>query len=253
MRLLFFLLFSTLTCVAHASCTYQLYAGEESYYFWRQRDGGTKQSGRIDGVRVGIDRIKRYAWYLGADYLYATGHLSGKTGKGSPQTSQLTDQIFEARLGYTLQKKTCGNPFFTPFVGWGSFKEINDFKPPSPLPCKFTDTFNYYVAGFLSGKDIAPQLNMGINFKVKFMQDAKSKVSEDPVYDDVTLMIESETFYRLEVPFTYTPCGAFLGMGGQIAPFYEFRHFGGREGFPFNFRDTKFHLLGMRLSLIYSF
>ncbi|MCH9628087.1 MAG: hypothetical protein S4CHLAM2_17390 [Chlamydiales bacterium] len=253
MKALFLTLTLALSCVVQASCPLQIYVGEESYYFWRARDGGTKQEGRIDGVRVGFDRLKRYGWYLGADYLYAAGPLTGKTGRGSSLNSELTDEIFEARFGYTLQKDTCDRPFITPFIGWGCFKETNRFYPPSNLTCKFTDTFNFIAVGFLSGVNLTPLLSMGINFKVRFMQDAQSKVTEDPLFDDVTLQIEDETAYRLEIPFTYTPCHAFLGLGGQVAPFYEFRHFGGREGYPFNFRDTKFHLLGMRLSLVYRY
>ncbi len=253
MRTLFLILIIALTKTIYAKCSLQAYAGEESYYFWRVREGGTKQEGRIDGIRVGIDRLKQYGWYLGADYLYASGSLHGKTGRGNPLSSELTDEIFEARIGYNLQKDTCRRPFITPFVGWGYFKEVNDFHPPSSLPCRFTDSFNFIAAGFLSGVNFTPLLSMGINFKVRFMQNAQSEVTEDPFYEDVTLSIEDETLYRLEVPLTFTPCDSFLGLGGQIAPFYEFRHFGGREGFPFNFRDTKFHLVGMRLSLVYRF
>ncbi len=252
MRTLFLILITAFILNPQAYCSLQSYIGEESYFLWRQRDGGTKQDGRLDGLRVGIDRIKPYCWYLGTDFLYATGRLSGKSGSGSPQKSQMTDEIFEARLGYTLQNCCC-RYFFIPFVGWGYFKEVNNFHSPSPLPIKFTDTFNFSVVGFLSGVNISPLLSMGINFKVRFMQDGKSEVSEDPVYADETLMMENETLYRLEVPFTFTPCNSFLGLGGQFAPFYEFRHFGGREGFPFNYKDTKFNLLGMRLSIVYRF
>lgn len=254
MRTLFLsLIMVCATTTIRANCHFYVYAGEESFYFWRLRDGGTKQEGRIDGIRVGIDRLKPYGWYIGADFLYAHGSIRGKTGRGSPLSSELTDEIYEIRFGYTLQNNTCRRPFITPFVGWGHFKEVNNFHPPSSLPCKFTDTFNFVAAGFLSGVNFTPLLSMGINFKVKFMQDAKSEVTEDPLYDDVTLEIENETLYRLEVPVTFTPCDAFLGLGGQITPFYEFRHFGGREGYPFNFKDTKFHLAGIRLSLVYRF
>lgn len=253
MRTLFLILITALTTTIRANCPYQLYIGEESYFLWRLRSAGTHQEGRLDGVRVGIDRIKAYGWYLGADYLHASGNINGKSGRGSPLASELTDEIFEARIGYTLQNPTPGCPFFTPFLGWGYFKEVNDFYPPSSLPCKFTDTFNFIVAGFLSGVNLTSLLCIGVNFKVRFMQDAQSKVTEDPLFDDVTLQIDDETLYRLEVPLTFTPCDSFLGLGGQVAPFYEFRHFGGREGYPFNFKDTKFHLLGMRLSLAYRF
>lgn len=253
MKALLLFLLTVTTCTVQASCPYQVYVGEESYYFWRHRENGTKQNGRIDGVRVGADRIKCYGWYVGADYLYASGHLSGKSGKGSRLSSTLTDQIFEARFGYTFQNRSCERSFITPFVGWGCFKEVNDFFPPSKLTCKFTDSFNFIVAGFLSGVNLTPLLSMGINFKVRFMQDAKCEVTDDPERSDATLLIEDETLYRLEIPFTYTSCHSFLGIGGQVVPFYEFRHFGGREGHPFDFNDTKFHLLGMRLALIYRF
>lgn len=253
MRTLLLILITALTTTIEANWQFQAYAGEESYYLWRLRNGGTKQEGRIDGVRVGIDRLKPYGLYIGADYLYACGSLRGKTALGNPLSSELTDQIFEVRIGYTLQENISRRTFITPFLGWGYFEEINGFHPPSLLPCKFTDSFNFVAVGFLSGVNFTPLLSMGINFKVRFMQDAKSEVTEDPLFDDVTLAMENETCYRLEVPITFTPCDSFLGLGGQIAPFYEFRHFGGREGYPFNFKDTKFHLLGLRLSLVYRF
>lgn len=238
---------------AYAQCSYFVSAGPETYYFHRLRDGGTHQEGRIDGISVGIDRLKRYGIYIGGEYLYATGRLKGRTGRGSPLTSELTDEIYEIRLGFTLQQNKHGCPFFTPFGGWGFFREINDFKPPSPLPCKFTDTFNYIVAGFLSGVNLTPLLSMGVNFKLKFMQDGKSKVTDDPLFDDVTLMMKEEIQARVDVPFVFFPCHSWLGLGFQFSPFYEYRHFGGREGFPFNFRDTKFQLYGAKFTLMYRF
>jgi|ERR1700733_3582251 len=234
-------------------CPYWITAGSETYHFHRAREGGTHQSGRIDGLRVGIDRIKRYGWYIGADYLYAKGQLKGETATGRLVRSELTDQIYEVRLGFTLQQKNCKHPFITPFVGWGNFKEINDFFLPSPLPCKFTDTFDYYTVGFLSGVNFTPLLTMGINFKLRFMQDAKSEVSNDPLFDKVTLLIKDEMHIRVDLPLIYMPCGSLLGIGFQLAPFYEYRHFGGREGFPFNFRDTKFYLYGTKFALVYRF
>ena len=185
------------------------------------------------------------------DYLWASGKLNGETSFSDPLKSELTDQIFELRFGFTLTQNTCSSSFFIPFGGWGSFREINDFAPPSPLQCRFTDTFNYVVVGFLSGVNFRALISMGINFKVKFMLDGRSKVSHDPIYDDVTLLMGNETLYRLDLPITYKPCKSLFGMDFQLAPFFEFRHFGGREDFPFNFRDTKFYLYGARLALIY--
>lgn len=249
----FLTLLSLFAINASAAPSYQFYVGEESSYMWRTRDGGTKQSGRLDGVRVGADRIKPYGVYIGGDFIYASGKLKGETGRGAPQSSIITDEIAEGRIGFTFQNPSHHCPFFTPFMGWGYFKEINDFRPPSPLPITFTDTFNFCVVGFLSGVNLTPLLSMGVNFKVRFMQNAQSVVSDDPLYDDVTLLIDEETLYRLEVPLAFTPGNSFLGIGGALVPFYEFRHFGGREGYPFNFRDTKFNLVGLRFALIYRF
>src|ERR1700733_6295375 len=219
-------------------CPYWITAGSETYHFHRAREGGTHQSGRIDGLRVGIDRIKRYGWYIGADYLYAKGQLKGETATGRLVRSELTDQIYEVRLGFTLQQKNCKHPFITPFVGWGNFKEINDFFLPSPLPCKFTDTFAYYTIAFFPWWSFHTSLLWGCNRSL---------------FDKVNLLIKDEMHIRGDLPLIYMPCGSLLGIGFQLAPFYEYRHFGGREGFPFNFRDTKFYLYGTKFALVYRF
>lgn len=240
--------------VAFGACRpYIVTAGAESYFLDRVRSGGTQQSGWINGARVGIDRIKRYGWYVGADYLYATGCIKGNTATGRCLNSCLTDEIAEVRLGYTLQQDDCHCSFITPFGGYGYFREVNDFHSPSPLPCTFTDSFSYAVVGFLSGTHITPRLTMGVNFKVRFMQNGKSVVSDDPVYDTVTLKMEDEIHVRVDVPFAFTPPRTPFGIGFLLSPFYEYRHFGGREGFPFNFRDTQFYLYGARFALTYQF
>lgn len=242
-----------LSAVCHANSPYLITFGPETYVFIREREGGTHQNGRIDGLRITFDRIKSYGWYIGAEYFYAGGELKGKTGRGSPLRSNLTDQIYEIRLGITFENSLKRGYFFTPFGGWGYFEEKNAFYIPSPLPCTFTDTFNYIAAGFLSGVNFNSLLSMGINFKVKFMQNGKSKVSEDPLMDDVTLLMKNELQLRLDVPFACHPCKTLLGTGFLLSPFFEYRHFGGREGFPFNFADTKFYLYGARFALTYRF
>ncbi|MBI3901140.1 MAG: hypothetical protein HY324_03195 [Chlamydiia bacterium] len=228
--------------------------GPEIYHFARDREGGTYQNGLVDGVRLSIDRLQGCSWYLGVDYLYGSGEITGSSATGAPLRSTITDRIFEARLGFTLnQKYLQGTPFFTPFVGWGHFHEVNAFSPPSALLCIFTDSFNYVAVGFLSGTNFSPLLSMGINFKLRFMQEATSKVSNDPLYDHVTLMMGPEMHVRVDVPCLLSPCHTLLGMRFLLAPFFEYRHFGGREGFPFDFRDTKFYLYGARIALAYDF
>lgn len=245
------LLLAPLQTFADCGCFVTL--GPEVYRFVRNREGGTHQEGRVDGVKIGFDRLKGNSFYLGADYLYARGDLKGETATGRPLQSELIDQVFEARLGFTFEQGLAGCHFITPFLGWGSFKEINQFFPPSPLPCTFTDTFTYCAVGFLSGVNFNALLSMGVNFKVYFMQKARSEVSDDPLFDHVNLMIKDEMNVRLDLPFFFYPSHTWLGMGFQLSPFFEYRHFGGREGFPFNFRDTKFYLYGAKFALIYGF
>ena len=228
-------------------------AGPEAYHLRRAREGGTTQDGWITGVRVGFDRIKRYKLYLGGDYLYSSGSLRGATATGRTLTSILTDEILEGRVGYTFQQKNNRGPFITPFVGYGHFYEENEFYSPSPIPCKFTDTFHYAALGFLSGVNFTPLLSMGINFKLRFMQGGQSKVSEDPIYDTVFLKMQEEIQVRLDVPFMLSPYTTRYGFGLLVSPFYEYRHFGGREGFPFNYKDTKFYLYGAHFALTYRF
>lgn len=220
----------------------------------RLREGGTRQSGQVDGVHLQLERITPCSWYAGAEYLRARGRLTGKTGRGERLVSQVQDVLAEVRFGYTLSHPfdpQCS--FITPFAGWGYFEQINDFNLPSPLPCKFTETFDYVVVGFLSGVNFTSLLSMGINFKARFMLDGRSQVSNDPGYEAIDLMVENELQYRFEVPFTYAPCNTLFGIQFQLMPFYEFRHFGGRQGYPFNYKDTKFYLVGGRISLQYCY
>lgn len=233
------------------SCTISV--GPEVYHLKRVRAGGTQQRGWINGVRICFDRAQRCGWYLGGDFLYGSGQIKGHTLTGRPVVSELSDQIYEIRLGYTLQQQVNGSPFFIPFTGWGHFKEINDFFIPSPLPCTFTDTFSYVTVGFLSGVNFNSLLSIGVNLKLKFMQNGRSKVTNDPLFENVTLLMKDQINVRLDLPFALQPCNTFLEMGFLLTPFFEYRHFGGREGYPFNFRDTKFYLYGVRFALTYRF
>lgn len=219
----------------------------------RNRASGTYQSGRIDGIRATLQRIKPCSIYAAADYLFATGDLKGTNSRDFPIHSTLTDQIFEVRLGYCLQSQKAPDSFFVPFGGWGLFQEINDHYLPTPIPYTFTDQFHYIVVGFLSGIDLLPYLNVGINFKTMFMEGALSKITDDPDFDDTTVMIRNVPYFRLELPCILRLCGNWPFSGFKITPFYEYRHFGGRAGYPFDFIDTTFNLFGLSTSLIFTY
>lgn len=253
MKILFFLYFSLFFIAELQASHAYIYAGPETYYLIRNREGGTTQSGRIDGIRVGFERIKRYSWYLGTDYIYSVGKIDGENRSGRPIKSEITDSIFEMRLGYTLKCNDNRSHFLTIFGGYGYFHESNSFYPPTPIPFTFTDTFNFSVAGFLSGFNFTPLISMGINFKARFMLNGKSKVTDDPFFEDVTLTMRNEAQFRLEIPLAYCLYPGKPLFDIHFVPFYEYRHFGGQEDFPFDYIDTRFHLIGMRFAIAYRF
>lgn len=246
--LFFFLLCG---CTAYSALNFSI--GPEIYHFKRTRIGGTWQNGFISGGRATFERKCPWSWYLGADALIAQGSLRGKNSANLNLRSTLTDKIYEGRLGFMFQMPGKRCRFFLPFVGYGSFHETNDFKSPSPLPFTFIDTFQYVPVGFLSGFNITPLLSIGINFKAEFMLNAHSQVTDDPLFDEISLKIKDEINTRLELPLTWTFYRGCLSSFFRFAPFYEYRHFGGQEGFPFDFIDTEFHLIGgsFQLGLTY--
>lgn len=248
------ILFLTIFCVlaqSLMSASQYLTIGPEFYHMWRLREGGTRQSGTVTGGRISYDRIKGCSWYLGADAFLGTGTLAGHNSRGRAIASKVEDRSIEARGGYTL-KSQCDH-FITPFVGYGHFCERNTFHAPSPIPFTFIETYNYIATGFLTGVNFTPLLSMGINIKAEFMVNGRSKVKNDPLLNKVSLKFKDEINAKVEVPLIYRFCLLKRHFGAILTPFYAFRHFGGKLGFPFDYADTKFHLLGVRASLGYSF
>ena len=187
-----------------AASPYWLIAGPEVYHLCRIRDGGTHQDGLMSGFKVDVERIKAYSLYLGGEYLYATGTLAGATGSHLPMQSQMTDQIAEARIGFTFAKAAFSTAFITPFVGWGYFQEINAFCAPSPIPCTFTDSFSYTALGFLSGRQINPYFALGVNFKMRLMNKASSQIDDPFVDNELTLQMKEELHTRVDIPLLFT-------------------------------------------------
>lgn len=233
-----------LCCPLHAEFS----LGMESSRIKRMRSGGTKQDGFLNGVRLSYDYFNRL--YLGADYFRGSSRLDGHTGRNRQITSILTDRTYEGRVGYCFLD---GGHFFSFFSGYGKFHEVNDFYPPTPVPFTFINTYSYIPVGFLSGVYLTSLVSMGFNFKVMFMRDAKSTVSDDPGRADVVLNMNEEINVRIETPFMLFPEHTRMNIRFSFVPFYEFRHYGGREGYPFNYIDTKYNLLGARVALVANF
>jgi hypothetical protein len=232
---------------------HQPFIGPEIYYVKRVREGGTHQDGYMFGVRLGYDYIRRYAFYFGADALYAQGTLKGETGEGLDLKSQLTDANVEGRIGYTFQTKGCYHASLTPFVGAGYFWEINKFKDPSPNHFHFYNRIFYVPIGFLSSIFVLPELSIGVNFKARIPIEGKIKVENDEETESDTLRYEEKWQYRVDVPITYYFCWSESNLAISLVPFYEYRHYGYKANFPYDFLDTKFNIYGGTLKFLYLF
>lgn len=228
------------------------YIGPEIYYMKRLKEGGGKQGGTFYGVRLGYDRVQRYKFYWGVDALWAKGKLEGHV-RDEKLKSEFTDTNVEARLGYTFQSKYWRCASFTPYVGLGYFWEENNYQHPSPLTIHFKNKFSYVPFGFLSQIFLWPNLSVGVNFKVRWILEGQQHVSHDPKHEDMTQNYDERFQYRIDVPVTYFFCWKCHPLGISLVPFYEYRHYGHRANFPFDFLDTKLKLYGATLKLLYLF
>lgn len=240
-------------CCEPIKCPHQFYLGPEIYKSCRKREGGTWQDGWLYGARGGYDYIKRYCFYIGGDVLYAEGTLDGKSAKGNKLRSHMTDASIEGRFGYTFQRKHGRHASLTPFVSAGFFSEKNNYVKPSPIPVHFHTKYSYVGGGFLSKIDITRNLEGGVNLKIRWTLDPKCYVSHDPEFDDMKQVVEERFQYRVEIPFKYQfwTCQDVFVVGA--IPFYEYRQYGHRANFPFDFFETEFNIYGITLELYYQF
>lgn len=232
---------------------HQFYVGPEIYYLKRTREGGSKQQGCLFGGRLGYDYIRRYAFYFGVEGLYAGGNLDGRNKEHKKLKSTFIDANAEARFGYTFEAKNSYHPSFTPFIGIGYFWEANKFKHPSPLPVHFHNKFTYIPVGFLSRFFVNENLSVGLNFKARFIYEGKVTATHDADCDDSSQTYEEYPQYRVELPISYYFNWCSTDSGVTFEPFYEYRHYGHRANFPFDFLDTKFNLFGVTLKVLYVF
>lgn len=226
--------------------------GPKIYHVKRFKKG-SQQKGALYGLTASYERIKGFSFYWGLEASYATGQIRGTSSRGNPLASNLTDVEFEGRLGYTFQLETRRVFIFIPLVGLGHFHQTNKFKLPSPLTIHSHDSFNYGMVGFFFDALITPYLHVGTLFKAKFMFEGKSKVSNDPRFPTSTSLIAERMQYSIEFPLTYQIWIWEKAFNASFVPFYDYRHFGGRRNYPFDFIDTKFFDIGAKLLCSYCF
>jgi len=226
---------------------HRLYIGPEFYHAKRTKDSGSKQTGWLWGGRGLYERRRHAGFYWAADAYYACGEISGKTASGSSLLSKLRDSEIEGRLGYAFCVKKDAKLTMIPYGGYGYFYSKNAFKKPSPLPYDLDICFEYGLLGAEASFFPFPCLECGLNFKAKYMLEGKSKVKDDPDFDNFTQEIESQIQYEADLPFRYYSCLCNKQFIAVFAPFYRYRHFGGKVNWPFDFIDTKYSIYGARL------
>lgn len=234
-------------CSLSAYCT--IWGGPEVYHLKRNRDSGVYQSGTLAGGRFGIERYKRWGFYLGGDVLFADGNLHGKHPVNGSSPSYLQELQYEGRIGYQL---SCGGFSVIPVVGMGYFHSINDFCPiiktyqgsdkKKIIDLIFRTRFGFTLVGILSEFRWSCW-SIGANVKVRFPFDSRNQIIV-PNFQDTQFMGE-EPHYVIDVPISFQS-GCF---GLSVVPFYRFRHYGAWEGRR-NFFGTKFRIWGARVLFV---
>lgn len=231
------------------SFTQDISIGPQCYYLLRQREGGSTQRGVLGGARISYERVKDFGFYIGLFCDYARGRINGHTGAFRPLASKFSDFEAQGLLGFTLTNNTLCPIRFIPFVGLGYLREINKFIPPSALTVRFLDNIEYASFGFLSTVKIFPNFEAGLRVTVKHMLEGRCKVSEDPESVDTNLIMANETQYAFDFPMTYSFSKNWRRYKMTFMPFIQFRHYGSRENYPYDFKETRFNVYGARLLL----
>ena len=96
---------------------------------------------------------------------------------------------------------------------------------------------------------LRPRYYVGLNVTARFSLKGKVHVSHDSDGEPLTLKYEQKINCRVVLPFTYV-CER---SDFCLAPFYEYRHYGRRHAFPFDFLDTRIKIYGVELLYIRKF
>lgn len=232
----------------------QTYIGPEFYHVHRSKELGAEQNGWLCGGRIGFDYLKRFNFYAGADGLYASGSLNGRSGNDLRIKSTLTDKNVEARFGYTFQCKEGWRFGLTPFVGWGYFWETNRFRHPSPQKVTFDNHMTYIPVGFIAQMQPTDLLTIQLRFKARYLYRGHIKAHDkDEDIGKFKLHYQERLHYRVDLPLIYEWCLCEHRFYTSVDPFYEVRNYGRLAGYPFDFEATTFRIYGFNLSYVQIF
>jgi hypothetical protein len=244
-----FFLFSSLegSHYVDSNGPHRLAISPEVYYSHRLREGGTHQDGVLVGGRINYERIKRCGYYWAMEGMYACGRMEGENRDGIKLKSWLTEMEIEGRFGYTFQFKYSPQFAFTPFFGLGGYRLENEFEAPSPSIVTFEDSFTFALWGFTTSLKIGDCWRLGVIFKGKMMVEGDEEIHNHDEGKDYEGKIDERMQYEFYLPAT-TRFEYYSRLWElSIVPFYRLRHLGGRENYPYDFFETKYHQYGIRV------
>ena len=228
---------------------HRVWIAPEAYHTRRERQGGADQEGWLGGIRACLERDEVNALYWGLEGGWAEGRLKGIDSQGQDLNINMTDLGIEARLGITLAARLRLNMSITPFVGIGYYQGVMRFVPPSRLTIRLCDYYKFATVGIMTKVWCDERLSVGLNIKVRQMYNGKERSSRDPDYPDETVLMKDELSWCFEMPISSQYCYEGWPINLGVTPFYEERHYGGREGYPMDFVDTKYFIYGVRFIL----
>ncbi|MCB1149152.1 MAG: hypothetical protein KDK48_03225, partial [Chlamydiia bacterium] len=220
--------------------------GPESYHLTRIRAGGTEQRGLLGGVSGTVERRKRNGIYAAADGYYASGILRGHTRVNKDLDSRYHEAAIEGRAGFTIHSCYARRFDATPYLGYGYFTAKNALRPPSPIAVVFHDDYEYLAAGCLTRIVLNEHFSLGVNFTSQFSFGGKSRVTDDPILPDQELKMGEVMQFEGELPVRYVGCCMGWPITSTLGFFYRYRWYQGRENFPYDFFETRFHIYGVK-------
>jgi len=217
----------------------------ETGYFKRKRDGGSSQSGALFGYGAEYESLKDSGFYLYGKAYWAQGTLTGDSGEDHIKLRYNSEEYY-GRIGYSL----CFCKWvFAPFIGGGGAKLKNHFIDPSPLQVRMNIQFPYALAGLKIEWQRTDDLQFYTSFQLKKPYEPKCTIKDDPDFFDVHQTVKEKLQADFEVGIRKNWLCMPIAIGGQVAFFYQYNHFGREENFPFNFLETTYNYFGLRAGL----
>lgn len=219
-------------------------------------ESGAHQGGALGGFELNHDRIKRSQFYWGGGISFAMGTLRGKTGSGTHSKSSAQDFDVQIRFGHTFWPESRDTFYFIPFASFGYFRDINNSKPPTAIIIRNKYHFPYFGLGLLMNRYFRSWFSIGIRFQTYMMFDGKDEQNFVDFFGDhiqKKLGIDPKPQFLIEIPFIYQIKKQEHGPALQWVPFYNFRHYGARLSSSGYFKETRFHIAGVKLYFTYRF